>query len=650
MTITITFLNDSGNKPIVYMDRADLDRFTLKLETDSVAPIAISEVTIKFPLKIIKPENVATITVASDGWDSPRAARSNLMLKAKSAINLSSAAPLTIKLAGVKSGFVAATNDELLVHAGGEAPTTKIFLMRYPTEAGDLTKALTPKLLPGRVFRTPERHSTIENVISLVLTNNSPSTPLVQGKWVTTPTILVSFVYGNDIGSLAPARPLSDPNSAFNIVIDPQATYKDDKKTFEWSAAPPDKGSADDVSPTWSLQPVPENVSVLGPQSGASVEFRISMLSTAAPAGITLIYLQYSGFPGYSDGYFTLQLQKREPRPTIAYFDGDPTQVAALNDKVTVKWQTIMVDKVELQFGDTTLSSTTGQINIERGTYSQAIDRTTMFTLNAYDDVADLTPQHKLQWTAQVPAARILTFTADKTRQDAGKPVTLNWSTAYARKAEIRSSIDPTFFIPADQQAKGSKVYYPSRAVTYTLHLDGQGDPDDQRVSVFVLQQKLGVPAHAPEPQRDAASRDVRARQRPHPPRRTVEPRDFRIAGRGDLEPGRRCTMCGTQRRRGVRARRQTMAHGRLDFRPAVERRVVLHRWPHVDTGDRSGAVVETGRVRVRELQGQALDHGRARPESPAAQRYLEFRRRHHLDQGSRHARVVSALGPHARG
>jgi hypothetical protein len=502
MTIAAAFLNDATSQPAVYFDRPDLSAFTLQITTDSQTPIAVASVRIRFPTKIFTVDQVKKVTVTSPDWQ-PAAAGPYVTLTPSASRSLSASAPLVIALAGVSSTNTAATNDAVQVFAGGEAPSTQIFLMRYPAAAGDLTTAVLPEILPNVIYRTPSDFDTIENVLTLRLTNKDPTSPLVTKSWVGTPTVLLSFVYGDDIGSLTPADPpISDPHSAFNIEVDASATYKDGKQTYEWSSTPPES-EATDSTPVWTLQPVPENLAVLGAGSGATAEFRISGLSTAAPKGGTLAYLQFSDFPGYSDCYFALPLSKDEPQPAIVYFDGVPNYVGALGETVTLEWQTVAMARVELQQAGRTIE---GTFDVAHGSHGVPIDQNTDFALLAYKMAADTKPAHTEQWTAHVPHARITLFSADRTTVADGSQVKLTWATEFARAAQIRAAEvrgdTSSYDIATRDLAAGSKPYFPMHPTTYTLHVTGQGAPPDRAVDVFVLPRgwavrRMGFPPNA---------------------------------------------------------------------------------------------------------------------------------------------------------
>src|SRR4051812_282771 len=157
MTVTITFLNDQSQQPAVYIDRTDLDHYTLRIATDSATPATIPSLRIRFPVTIVA---LGKPRVATPGW-SGQSSGPSLTLTSDTSVNLTSVAPLVLQLTGVSTDKDAATTDELQVSVAGEAPTAKLFLMRFPTGAANLTRVMLPKLLPETVYRTPEGHGPV---------------------------------------------------------------------------------------------------------------------------------------------------------------------------------------------------------------------------------------------------------------------------------------------------------------------------------------------------------------------------------------------------------------------------------------------------------------------------------------------------------
>jgi YVTN family beta-propeller protein len=332
MTITIQFLNNATKKPEVYIDKPEADKFTLQITSDNTSPIPVTELKVKLPVSIFDTAVIGKIT-ASPAW-TVKAEGPSLLLTPTDGVELSSTSPLAVELSGITSSKTGVPPDHVDVNVDGPALSTTIVLMHYPQGAADLRQDMDAALIPGEIFVTPPNSEKIENPITLRLTNKKKTAPLVSDWSGTPPTIQASFVYGNDIGSLTPADPASkDPHSAFNIKFDVLATYGHS----EWLVIPPEPGA---TTPIWTLQPAKENSQVLAAGSGANVEFKISNISTTAPAGFTQMYLQYSDFPGYDAGYITLSLEKKEPLspPEIEFGGSISTSAGTL--KLHLYWKT----------------------------------------------------------------------------------------------------------------------------------------------------------------------------------------------------------------------------------------------------------------------------------------------------------------------
>ncbi|WP_136442382.1 kelch repeat-containing protein [Pacificoceanicola onchidii] len=488
MTISVTFLNDKTGKPDVYIGKPELDAYTLTITSDSSTAVSVPSVRIQFPTSIFPIGSTAKFSVTSSGWKSPQAGGPYLTLTPDAPLSLSQGAPITILLSGITSSVSAVTSGQITVHAASEAPSAKVFLLHYPEGAKDLSQYMSAALLPvAKVYRTPSGQKAIQNILSLNLKNKTPGKPLVTEGWTKgTPTVLLSFVYGAEAGALTTDGPTtSDPHSAWSIDVSVDQVFRDGKLVHAWTAKNPDPGGAGST-PEWTLQPTPENPQVLGDGTGANVLFKIADLSTAVPAAPTQAYLQYSGFPGYDDGYITVDLWVAEPQPSIIFFDGSPSRVETLGQPVKLNWQTFSVDRVDLvydaytgitqgqpTFKKTVLSTTTGDIDTS-GSYSVDVSTTTRFTLNAYRTVSDAQPAFTQSWTADVPDVA-LTFDAKYDAPVAGSPVALNWTTQNALYCEITNSLNeqPYVLDPKDF-AKGSHTVYPRGAAKYTLIAKGQ--------------------------------------------------------------------------------------------------------------------------------------------------------------------------------
>jgi hypothetical protein len=487
MTFNATFLNDFSNKPEIYIGRSDLNTYTLAIASDT--PVTATDIRIVFPSRIFTASDVGAIHVETAGWNKTVQGNTLIVNGSETIGN-----ELVIKLSGVASSVAIQTNDNLGVRVNGQniSPPYKIFLLKYSETARDMTQDVLAQLLPipANVYITPSGNSVmIENQLVLQLTNRKPKEPLVTKEWVDTPTVQLSFVYGDDIGSLTTADDPNDPFTAWKIKASVEATYEQGQLTFEWDAWNPDPGSGG-TNPIWTFKPVMTNREVLGYGSGATASFLLEAIATRAPEGTTLAYVQYSNFPGYNDGYFALSLQKQEPRPSIIFFNAVPSNLADLNEEATLSWQCFDIQQVKLQFDGKTLDSSQGEI--ESGvngvaTYKIKLGKTTQFTLNAYRIPDSFTPDFQRQVTINVPPVQIAGFDASAYEGTLPAAVDLTWQTSAALSAQITAPGQNAYKIPQVDLNTGTHKVFPQKPISYTLTVQGQGGPLEKSVDLFFL-------------------------------------------------------------------------------------------------------------------------------------------------------------------
>jgi len=486
MAVSAQLLNDSTSKPDIYIGRTDLGAYTLTV-TSSVA-VTATDIRLQFPTTIFTVSDVSKMIVSSGGWK-PTVQGNMLVLGGSQPI--AAGGSLQIRLGAVRSSLLSQTNADLGVRVNGQnsSPACRIFLLRYPESAGDLRQSMAAALLPdSSVYRTPQDNDIIHNMLLLQLSNLQPGEPLVTKPWVDTPTVLLSFVYGDSIGALTPADP-EDRYSAWNIKASVEATYHDGQQTYEWDATNPDPGGGA-TDPIWTLKPVDTNRAVLGAGSGATASFIVEDITTQAPHGTTLAYLQYSNFPGYDDGYFSLPLRKIEPTPNIIFFNAVPSNLANLGDEATLRWQCFDIRQVKLQFGNTTLDSAKGEIGTGVSSiaeYKIKLDTTTQFTLNAYQKLNASTPDFTSQFTVNVPPVSIDSFLASADSGTLPAEVQLSWETRAALSATITAPGQSDYEIPEKDLSAGSYPVFPPKPLTYTLTVQGQGGPLVRKLDLFFL-------------------------------------------------------------------------------------------------------------------------------------------------------------------
>ena len=499
MTYRATFLNDQTQKPDIYIGRSDLGAYTLTITSDSSE--TVTDIRVQFPTTILTSSDVGKITVATASWKGT-VQGNQLVLSGSQSITSQSS--IVIKLTGVASSLSTQTNADLGVRVQGTniSPPYKIFLLKYPEAARNLQDDLQVKLLPlPFVYVTPDNNVVIKNQLVLQFTNLKPNEDLVTKPWVDTPTALLSFVYGTDIGSLTPADNVSNVYSAWNIKASVQATYQG----HEWNATDPDPGSGG-TDPLWTFKPIAANKSVLGSGAGATASFVIEDIATQNPVGTTVAYLQFSNFPGYNDGYFTLSLNKQEPQANILFFNGLPSNLHTLGEEVTLSWQCFDIQQVKLSYGNTTLDSAKGDISTGTtgvATHKVKVNSTTTFHLEAFKILHSTSPDRAAEVTVTVPEVSIESFQDVAHSASSSKDkVTLSWQMQGATSAILSTPGQADYHIPKADLNAGSHDVFIQAPTTYSLVAQGYKGPKTKSVSLFFLPQgwtniKASVDFHA---------------------------------------------------------------------------------------------------------------------------------------------------------
>lgn len=211
------------------------------------------------------------------------------------------------------------------------------------------------------------------NSLTLFLTNPG-STPLAPGgsdSWgPRPPTLTLTLVYGSGPGALTTAE------NAAQISVDLGAAYDN-----VWK---PVQRHTQGVSPYWTMQPDPHGGgTILGSGSHATVTFDLSGIVTVLPQGLTVVHLAYSGFPGYADGSFALDLLKVDP-VSVPVFGATPASITNATGAVPVVLDFTVHNAAHVVVTNTPYAhdpqgaDLTDQVTVE-------VDSTTAFTLIATD-------------------------------------------------------------------------------------------------------------------------------------------------------------------------------------------------------------------------------------------------------------------------
>lgn len=207
----------------------------------------------------------------------------------------------------------------------------------------------------GLIYRS-DLSDPLSNKLFLNLKNlrkEALSTPGAPG----TPQVIVSFVYGNTSGSLAPDDngDGSPPDgSAWKIKVSMGPAQS------AWTAANPriDKDAHD---PAWTLRPSSTNQEILGPADTdrANVAFTFSPVRSFTPAGHTQMLVLCTGFhkdtqTAYTDHLFVLDVIKEKlplTRGLVSFYSREP--VVAVSDpaakpRIPLHWTMLGVAKVRV--------------------------------------------------------------------------------------------------------------------------------------------------------------------------------------------------------------------------------------------------------------------------------------------------------------
>ena len=155
---------------------------------------------------------------------------------------------------------------------------------------------------------------------------NKGTVPFYNGKnaWPKMPEVIVTFVYGQTSGALAPDNDKKAPQtgSAWNISASIPISQNN-----VWSAIP-----ANESHPKWLLQPSKTVPGILGIGDSANITFEFSQIVSETPIGHTQMTVVFKNFykddnTPYDDETFILDVVKQAPPPTrgaVGFFGLNP--------------------------------------------------------------------------------------------------------------------------------------------------------------------------------------------------------------------------------------------------------------------------------------------------------------------------------------
>jgi uncharacterized protein (TIGR02145 family) len=305
------------------------------------------------------------IRVTAAGWaGAPPASDQGINIACTQAGTWASGQLLAFTLTNVTSSGPPGTGTVTLLpsNLGDDAPLSVEagLTVANPPRPGNLqlTDVLQVTLdSQGSVLRSPSTADPLSNTLYLTLKNTGATALAAGGQRFGNPRVLVSFIYGNTSGALAPdtaGKTGPQLGSAWNIKSGISSAQ------LPWTTADP-RSDSQDHDPQWTLTPSPGNMTLLGPVTTdqANVTFSFSDVVTFAPTGHTQMLVLCTGFAknaqaNYDDHLFVLDIVKVDAPPTrglLSFFGPDPVIPIANPDSqimIPLRWTMFDVASVQL--------------------------------------------------------------------------------------------------------------------------------------------------------------------------------------------------------------------------------------------------------------------------------------------------------------
>lgn len=311
-------------------------------------------------------DQLTAIKVTTAGWTGAAPASDlGINITCTQAGTWANGQTLTLTLTNVTSSGPPASGNVTLEPAnlGDDAPLdiTDSLAVVNPPKPGNLqlTDVLQVTLdNQGSVLRSPAPSDPLSNTLYLTL-KNIGATPLAAGgQRFGNPRMLVSFIYGNTSGALAPDTYNPDVHAQTGTVWAIKSGIS--SAQLPWTTTDP-RGDSQDHDPQWTLAPSPSNMTLLGPASTdqANVTFTFSDVVTFTPTGHTQMLVLCTGFArdaqtSYDDHLFVLDIVKLDPPPTrglLAFSGTNPVvPIANPTTQITIplRWTMYDVGSVQL--------------------------------------------------------------------------------------------------------------------------------------------------------------------------------------------------------------------------------------------------------------------------------------------------------------
>jgi uncharacterized protein (TIGR02145 family) len=347
-TVSIAVANNTG-APIELATGIDVSAFAVYLPSPD----------------LFTATQLGAISVTADGWAAaPLADDLSINITRTQAGTWADGQIITFTLANVASSGPPGSGPVILVPAnlGDDAPPglSDSLTVADPPKPGNLQLTDVVQVTldsQGTVLRSPSSADPLSNTLYLTLKNTGAAPLAAGGQRFGNPRVLVSFVYGNTSGALAPTT--YDPAIGAQYGSAWKFASGISSAQLPWTATDPHYVSQDNA-PQWTLTPSPSNMTLLGSAGTdqANVTFSFSNVVTFTPAGHTQMLVLCTGFAKdattrYDDHLFVLDIAKTEPPPTrglLSFFGTDPViPVSDPKSQITVNLRWSMFDVASVQ-------------------------------------------------------------------------------------------------------------------------------------------------------------------------------------------------------------------------------------------------------------------------------------------------------------
>jgi hypothetical protein len=423
--------------------------------------------------KVLSPQEFAAMQVtAPAGWQAQRIGSwvltpiADVTLQPKQSVSFALTKITANGSPGPGSFNIDNYNIPTIADSGTQLPLS---LQHLPDLHKRLADSMSISMVGGNsvYIDVNDEHLIPSNTLVLQL-NNTTRAPLVSASGSGTPVFYLSFVSANrppGYGALTTIDRLK------NITVGTNGDYG-----TVWNV----QNHGQETPPYWAIYP--KSPEILGTGAAAIAEFRISGIVTDFDPSSTNLYLHSVDIPGYDDGSMTLPLLKAVPQLALQ-------GVATLKDNVPsgsqvgLIWTSFNANRCTLSPVNSSEVAVPIQSAAPTG-YVVKVDRTTTFTLTAYNDA--LGTKISAPVTVNVlPVTVTKSLTADPaTGYHFGDKVSLSWAFSSAQSCTVNPPINGSASVPA--QSAGILIY-PTAAVRYTLTAEGQGGPATTSLDVVPI-------------------------------------------------------------------------------------------------------------------------------------------------------------------